>query len=83
MLPLILVNNPGIYIYCDLNSNPLTADCSIDLPELTDFSAQWLNTSCDESNNFCQGGDLNHDGLVDLFDFSELARYWLLEPGGS
>jgi hypothetical protein len=44
--------------------------------------ADWiLNTmeaTCDESNNFCEHGDLLPDGVVDFNDFVVFTRQWLI-----
>ena len=41
--------------------------------QLLDFSAYWLQTDC-AIHNFCDGFDLDHNGLVDLADFVLLAE---------
>ncbi len=79
IIPSILNNNPDIKIWYDPNPNPLTEDCSTDLSDLTDFSVQWLETGCEESNNWCGGADLNHSGEVDLEDVAIFVHYWLAE----
>ncbi len=45
-LPLILSNNPEISFDFDPNPNPLSADCSFNLPELIAFANQWLSANC-------------------------------------
>ena len=74
-------NNTGINLSYDPNPNPLTNDCSTDLSELMVFVSQWLETDCDIPNNFCGGADLNHYDNVDIGDFGEFARYWLVATG--
>jgi hypothetical protein len=41
------------------------------------FAARWPTTSCDSSNNFCGGADMDTSGTVDIFDLAEFAEYWL------
>jgi len=39
----------------------------------------WLGQDCGEPDSWCGGADLNHDGQVNLLDFSEFVSYWLLD----
>ncbi len=79
IIPLIINNNPNIYIDYDPNPNPFTNDCSTDLPDLTAFSAHWLESDCGIDNNWCGGADLNHINNVDMEDVAIFAKYWLVE----
>ncbi len=79
IIPLIINNNPGIDISCDPNPNPLTNDCSIDIPDLTNFSILWLESDCGVENNWCNGADLNHINNVDMKDIAIFTKYWLAE----
>lgn len=79
-IPLIRTNNPGIDLSYDSNPNPLTLDCSTDLADLAGFVDGWLESGCDESNNWCGGADIDHINDVDMNDFVEFARYWLVAP---
>jgi hypothetical protein len=54
-------------------------DCVVDTADLSHLASMWLNTDCDESNNFCDHGDLLRDGVVDIKDFGVFARQWLSE----
>ncbi len=50
---------------------PGTTFCIVDLPDLANFTAQWLvSVGSPEA-------DFNDSGSVDLFDFNYLANYWL------
>ena len=78
-VPMVTANNPNLrtFEYDKPNPNPLTDDCSVDMTELSTFASYWLDTGCDESNNFCYGADLNHIDGVDLADLAEITKYWL------
>jgi Leucine-rich repeat (LRR) protein len=78
-LPVIEINNPGVDLIYDSDSNPLTNDCSTDLADLQEFFSHWLEPGCDVSNNWCGGADLNHLDDVDIGDFAVLAGYWLAD----
>lgn len=75
-LPLIRDNNPGIDLRYDPNPNPLTDNCKVNILELAVFVAHWLETDCNEANNWCGWADLDYMHKVDMCDFAELARYW-------
>jgi hypothetical protein len=78
-LPLILANNPNIQsLDYDPNPNPFTNDCATNLVDLGVFVSHWLETECSPQNNWCGWSDLNHLDGVDLKDFAESAKYWLV-----
>ncbi len=79
-IPVIEAMNPELSLYLDPNPNELTADCSTDLVELTVWQVQWLSDSCMPDNEWCGHADLDHNGEVNLFDFSVFARLWLMDP---
>jgi subtilisin family serine protease len=56
----------------------LTGDCYINYQDLKVIADYWLNTDCTGSDN-CEGADFEpRDGVVDFFDFSDFAVWWLL-----
>ena len=50
---------------------PATSWCIVDLPDLAQFTAQWLISTGSPQ------ADFNNSGKVDLFDYHHLANYWL------
>ena len=76
-IPVIASNNSYVSILNDPNPNPLTNDCSTNLPDLAAFRENWLETGCDQGNNWCGGADLDHINDVDINDLQILAMYWL------
>jgi len=76
ILPSIRANNPGIIVTVDPNPNPLTEDCVTDADDLLEFAYLWLETTCDRTNDWCEGADMDHSGQVNLRDFAQLAEYW-------
>ena len=77
-IPIIVSNNTdGFTILNDPNPNPLTQDCSTDLPDFAAFGTHWLEIGCDQGNNWCGGADLDHINDVDINDLQILAMYWL------
>ena len=80
-VPLILANNPGIIsLKYDPNPNPLTNDCSTDHAELQILASRWIESGCNEDNNWCGGTDMDHVDDVNLKDFAVFARLWLQSP---
>jgi predicted outer membrane repeat protein len=53
-------------------------DGDVDYNDLDFFTSKWLNTNCDEGNDWCGGADFEPDGDVDFGDYAELAIHWLL-----
>jgi hypothetical protein len=65
----------GHRLAADING---TGDCYVDYEDLDTFVEHWLNTNCSGPDN-CHGADfVPTDGVVDLFDFSDFARQWLM-----
>jgi len=77
-IPVIISNNTDdLIISSDPNPNPLTRDCSTDLPDFAAFGTHWLENGCDQTNNWCGGADLDHINDVDMRDLQIVAMYWL------
>ncbi len=53
--------------------------CFVNFEHFAQFALYWLDTPCNEDNNFCEGADLDYYGDVDLEDVKVLAYYWLNE----
>ena len=51
--------------------------CFVNFEHFAVFALYWLDTPCDEGNNFCDGADLDYYGDVDLEDVKVLAYWWL------
>ena len=51
--------------------------CIVDLEHFAHFAAYWLDSPCNESNDWCHGTDLNHADDVDISDLIILAGEWL------
>jgi subtilisin family serine protease len=67
------------------NVSPKTSDFSgkfriVSCNSFHDFAllaSQWLSETCNISNNWCHGADLDKNKKVDIFDLSVLAEHWL------
>ena len=44
------------------------------------LSAHWLESPCDEVNDWCDHTDLLHSGIVDLTNLSIVQRLWFNSP---
>jgi hypothetical protein len=65
----------GYRLAADING---TGDCYVDYEDLDTFVEYWLSTDCSGPDN-CHGADfVPADGVVDLFDFSDFARQWMM-----
>lgn len=51
--------------------------CIVNLEDFASLARQWLQTGCDQTNDWCGGADLDLGNVVDLNDLSTLANYWL------
>lgn len=61
----------------------INLDRYVDVADLALFSQEWLHTGCTPMSG-CNSTDLFGDGQIDLLDFSEVAREWLVctDPAG-
>ena len=57
----------------------LLLQCFVNFEHFAAFAMYWLDTPCNEGNNWCEGADLDYYGDVDLEDVKVLAYYWLNE----
>lgn len=55
----------------------LNNDWKVNFIDFAEFAQQWSNNSCDDNNQWCQGGDIDQSGEVDIEDLSVFAIHWL------
>ena len=58
---------------------PMLALCFVNFEHFAQLSLRWLDSPCNEGNNFCEGADLDFSFDVGLGDVCELAYFWLAE----
>ncbi len=51
--------------------------CIVDFYHFARFAEHWLDTPCDELNNWCGGADLNQMNGVDFVDLRQFVDEWL------
>jgi hypothetical protein len=51
--------------------------CFVEFEDFARFAEHWLDWPCDESNNWCDGADLNQLDGVDWSDLRLLVYEWL------
>ncbi len=51
--------------------------CFVNFEHFAEFALYWLDSPCNEGNNWCEGADLDYFGDVDLEDVKVLAYYRL------
>ena len=51
--------------------------CMVDFYHFAKFAEHWLETDCNDLNNWCGGADLDQFGNVDLMDLELFADEWL------
>lgn len=78
-IPRIIENNPDVVLLYDENLNQISNDCSTCIPELLQFSSNWLLDNCNKSNDWCEWSDLNKNNSIDIEDLSIFAQMWLMD----
>ena len=51
--------------------------CIVDFKHFARFAEWWLETDCNDLNNWCGGADLDYLGDVDSVDFGLFVEEWL------
>ena len=59
------------------HSPDFNQDGIVDILDLDHLFNSWLDTTCDESNDWCDKADCNRSGEVNIVDFLHLSKYWL------
>ena len=52
-------------------------DLDVDVIDFALLSEHWLETGCEQTNNWCGGGDINHQDDVGPEDLDLFVQYWL------
>jgi len=52
--------------------------CTVDFEHFARFAEHWLDTDCNDLNNWCGGADLDHLDGVDSYDLKLFVDEWLL-----
>jgi hypothetical protein len=59
-------------------ASDLDGDCYVDYPDLGTLAYYWVNSECNQANNYCEQADfVPRDGVVDFLDFGDFAKQWL------
>ena len=72
----IIFSEPNSFWYAAIPAD-LDLSNTVDFLDFSEFSTYWQQTDCSESNNWCNGADINHSSAIDLSDLSILAENWL------
>jgi hypothetical protein len=51
-------------------------DGGVDASDLLWLTGRWLNSACEQANNWCDGADMDRLGSADMRDYAIFARYW-------
>jgi hypothetical protein len=65
-----------VFAYSFKGSPDLDGDNDVDLLDFAAFAAQWLQSGCTSSNDWCQGCDIDHSGEVGPADLLEITENW-------
>ena len=63
-------------IITQIPSPDLNQDDVVNMFDFSDFSRKWLHTDC-QSDEWCEGADLNIDGQVGVLDLMIFCDHWL------
>ncbi|MBN2269208.1 MAG: right-handed parallel beta-helix repeat-containing protein [Sedimentisphaerales bacterium] len=55
----------------------IAVDCSVDASDFALLSAHWMESPCNEANNFCDLADIDRQNGIDFRDVLILAQNWL------
>lgn len=73
-------NDPILFAFtCEITGD-FDSDCDVDLVDLEFLLAHWLDTPCNEGNDFCEGCDLDQNNQVDMIDFNKWSQNFASSP---
>ncbi len=49
----------------------------VDMIDMEHLALHWLDTGCDETNDYCDWAEISNDSTIDFTDFAILADNWL------
>lgn len=55
----------------------INRDGCVTIEDMAIVSEHWLDSNCELSNDFCEGTDLDHNGQIDLADYSIFSTTWM------
>ncbi|MFC1739027.1 gamma-glutamyltransferase [Planctomycetota bacterium] len=68
---------PGtVFLDADVNGPLGEADCYVNFIDYAGVASEWL-ANCGPDNDWCDGADIDMNGMVDLNDIGVLALQWL------
>jgi hypothetical protein len=67
----------GPYISQQVIDGLSLSPCCLEFGAFSSFASQWSQSECSEENNWCNGADLNRNGVIDLGDMKEFTSSWL------
>ena len=48
----------------------------IEYADVAEFMSGWLAEECDSRDGYCEGFDLDYNGMVGFYDFALFGRHW-------
>jgi len=55
----------------------LTDECDVNYFDFGLLHGGWCNVACSDANGWCNGVDMNRDGVVDILELALMAKHWL------
>jgi len=66
-----------VWVFSTKPAGDYDHDCDVDLSDYAAFAALWMSHPCDSTNNFCQEGDIDMLGAVDIEDLRIFVSHWM------
>jgi hypothetical protein len=54
----------------------IDGSCYVEYVDVREVASYWLVDDCNETNQWCEGTDLDESTMVDIIDFASLAQNW-------
>ncbi|MCF7954259.1 MAG: serine protease, partial [Phycisphaerae bacterium] len=71
---------PGeIWVFSTKLAGDFDHDCDVDLEDFSELAQKWMLETCDITNNYCQGTDIDKLGSVSMEDLVIFVENWLSE----
>jgi len=68
---------PAPYSVVFTEDADLDNDSKVNFTDFSVLAAHWMDSDCNQANNWCSGTDLDASGSVDIIDLARWAEHWL------
>lgn len=74
--PVVVIEQARPISYYSADISDFNGDGEIEYADVAEFMSGWLAEECDSRDGYCEGFDLDYNGMVGFYDFALFGRHW-------